>query len=273
MLAATVASANPRVAPPPPAPNRKPALPTYKPLELEIWAEAMMYEKRGDLDEAARKWADIARGDDAVANGYWNLADCEIRHERFDDARRALESYVKHPDADKEAGEALLAKLKKQPYRLSISGSEARGVIFVDGVKLTNSPATIELDEGEHAIHWIGPTAYDDATIRARPGQDDLHRMGGNEKAPTGGNVAIGVYGPVPLSREWEYNGQTFWVDRRFDLPPGHYSIPLYEPNRACSNITFDVPKDGFLFVFVKAERAGSRDCAPITVTSTKVKL
>jgi hypothetical protein len=114
---------------------------------------------------------------------------------------------------------------------------------------------------------------YDDATIRAKAGQDDLHRMGNNEKAPRGGNVAIGVYGSVPLSNEWEHNGQTFWVDRRFDLPPGHYSIPLYEPNRACSNIVFDVPKDGFVFVFVKAERQGSRDCSPITVTSTKVKL
>jgi hypothetical protein len=111
--------------------------------------------------------------------------------------------------------------------------------------------------------------------VHARAGQDDLKRMGSrDEKEPTGGNVAIGVYGSISLSREWDYKGNTFWVDRRFTLPPGHYDIPLYEPNRACSNIVFDVPRDGFVFVFVKAERVpGARDCSQITVKTTKVKL
>ncbi len=271
-LASGLAAAQPRLAPPPPPPNRKPALPTYTPLQLQLWAKAMMAEKRGDLDEAEREWDNVNRGE-PIANGLWNRADCAIRHERFREAIRALEEYVKLPDADKEAGDALIAKLKKMPYRVSISGSEPRGTIFVNGVKLTTSPATIELPDGEHAIHWISATRYDDATIRARAGQDDMRRFGTNEKAPTGGNVAIGVYGSVALSGEWEYKGNTFAVDKRFSLPPGHYDIPLYEPNRACSNIVFDVPRDGFVFVYVKAERGGSRDCSPITVTTHKVKL
>jgi hypothetical protein len=97
--------------------------------------------------------------------------------------------------------------------------------------------------------------------------------MGRSDKEPEGGNVAIGIYGSVSLSREWEFKGNTFWVDRRFQLPPGHYEIPLYEPNRACSNIVFDVPRDGMVFVFVNAERHPTRDCSNITVTATKVKL
>lgn len=271
-LVGDIAGAQPRLAPPPPPPDRKPALATYSPRQLETWAKAIMAEKRGDLDEAAREWDNVVRGE-PVANGYWNLADCELRHERYRDALRALEAYVKLDDADKEAGEAKIQKLKTMPYRLSISGGEPRGTIFVDGKKLATAPATIELPEGEHAIHWIGATRYDDRTVRARPGQDDVQRMGTNEKAPTGGNIAIGVYGSVALSNEWEYEGHTFTVDRRFTLPPGRYNIPLYEPNRACSNLVFDVPRDGFVFVFVKAERSPSRNCAQITVTTTKVKL
>ena len=246
-----------------------------------------MAEKRGDLDEAGGKWDSVVRSA-PVANGYWNLADVKIRHERFDEAIRALENYLKQPDADVAAGEAKIKKLKEMPFRLSISGIEAGGVIFVDGKKITNSPATLELPSGEYAIHWIGPTGYDDAVVHARDGHDDLKRMGSDKSdehrtrstsegsakhPPLGGNVAIGVYGSVRLSREWEYKGNTFWVDKRFELPPGHYDIPLYEPNRACSNIAFDVPRDGMVFVFVKAERLGGRDCSTITVTTTKVKL
>lgn len=267
-----VAFAQPRLAPPPPPPNRKPALASYTPQQLESWAKAMMAEKRGDLDQAEREWDGVVRGH-PVANGYWNLADCAIRHERFRDALRALEEYVKLPDADAEQGKARIEKLKTMPYRLSISGAESGGVIFVDGKKLTASPATIELPDGDHAIHWIGPTQYDDRTVHARAGYDQLERMGGRDRDPTGGNVAIGVYGSVSLSGPWDYKGQTFVVDKRFSLPPGHYDIPLYEPNRACSNIVFDVPRDGFVFVFVKAERSGSRHCSAITVTTTKVKL
>jgi hypothetical protein len=239
-----------------------------------VWGKAMIAEKRGDLDQAEREWDSVVRLD-PVANGYWNQADVAIRHERYSDALRALASYMKLDDADKEAGQALIDKLEHMPYRLSISGSEPGGVIFVDGVKLTTAPATIELDSGEHAIHWIGAKGFDDATVRAAPGKDDLRRMGtrSDDKDPEGGNVAIGIYGSVPLSLEWEYNGNTFWVDRRFTLPPGHYDIPLYEPNRACSNIVFDVPRDGMVFVYVKAERRGGRDCSSITVTPTKVKV
>lgn len=264
------ALAETRLAPPPPPPNRRPALATYSPAQLESWARAMMAEKRGDLDDAGREWEGLVRGE-AVANALWNLADVKIRHERLHEARRALEAYVKLPDADVAAGQALLDRLAKQPYRLSISGSE-RGVIFVDGKKIAASPATLELDPGRHAVHWIGERDYGDATVNAAPGKDDLQHMGSSEKEPAGGNVAIGVYGPVSLSREWEYKGQTFTVDRRFTLPPGHYDIPLYEPNRACSNLVFDVPRDGMVFVFVKAEQSTTQ-CAPITVTTTKVKL
>lgn len=270
-LAGGLAGAQPRVAPPTPPPNRKPALATYTPQQLQSWAEAIMAEKRGDLDEAGSKWDGVVRGQ-PVANGYWNLADVKIRHERYHEALRALEQYIKLDDADKEAGEALIKKLKSMPFRLSISGSEARGVIFVDGVKIANSPATLELDPGKHAIHWIGEKDYGDHTVNASPGKDDLQRMGSSETEPAGGNVAIGVFGPVSLSRDWEYKGQTFVVDQRFTLPPGHYDIPLYEPNRACSNIVFDVPRDGMVFVFVKAEQSTTQ-CAPITVTTTKVKL
>lgn len=230
-----------------------------------------MAEKRGDLDQAEREWNNVVRGE-PVANGYWNLADCAIRHERFSDARRALEAYVKLPDADVAAGEALIAKLKAMPFRLSISGADPRGVIFVNGKKFGVSPATIELEDGRHAIHWISAEGYDDAIVHARKGNNELKRMATHEREPTGGNVAIGVFGSVALSREWKYKGNTFTVDRRFQLPPGHYDIPLYEPNRACSNIVFDVPRDGFVFVFVKAERNAGRDCSDITVTTTKVK-
>ncbi|MFN0248174.1 MAG: tetratricopeptide repeat protein [Kofleriaceae bacterium] len=266
------ADARPRVAPPPPPPNRKPALATYTPVQLELWAEAMIAEKRGDLDEAGSKWDSVVRSE-PVANGYWNLADVKIRHGRYDEAIRALENYVKQPDADVAAGEALLQKLKEMPFKLYVSAIEAGGVLFVNGKKLTTSPATLEFDKGEYALHWIGPRGYDDMTVNAKPGKDDLRRMGGSDKEPEGGNVAIGIYGSVALSREWEYKGQTFWVDRRFDLPPGRYDIPLYEPNRACSTIAFEVPRDGMVFVFVKAERNPSRGCSDITVTTTKVKL
>lgn len=265
------AGAQNRVAPPPPAPNRRPALVTYSPLQLELWAKAILAEKRGDLDDAGREWENVVRVE-PIANGYWNLADVKIRHERYDEALRALRQYIKLPDADVAAGEALIAKLTTQPYRLSISGIEARGSIFVDGVRIASSPATLELDPGQHAIHWIGERGYADATVRAAPGKDDVQRMGDHDVEPTGGNVAIAVFGPLPLSREWEYKGQTFTVDARFTLPPGHYDIPLYEPNRACSTIAFDVPRDGMVFVFVKSEPRRRLDCFPITVTTTKVK-
>jgi hypothetical protein len=265
------ASAQPRVAPPAPAPNRKPALATFTPQQLEWWGEAMMMEKRGDLDGAASKWETIVRSE-PNANGYWNLADVKIRHERYHEAIRALESYVKLPEADVAAGQALIKKLKTMPYRGYFSAIEAGGVIFVDGKKVSATPVTIEFPDGEYAIHWIGPRGYDDTILHAKAGGDDLKRMGQSDKEPTGGNVAIAIYGSVSLSREWEYKGNTFWVDRRFDLPPGRYDIPLYVPNRACSNIVFDVPRDGMVFVFVKAERTG-RDCSSITVTTTKVKL
>ncbi len=268
VISGSHADAQPRVAPPPPAPNRKPALTTFTPIQLEMWGEAMMAERRGDLDAAGSKWERIVRVE-PIANGFWNLADVKIRHERYHEAVRALESYIKHPDADVAAGEALLAKLEAMPYRAYFSGDEAGGVLFVDGKKIASSPATIEFPDGDYAVHWIGPRGYHHDVIHAKAGRDELRRMG-STKDKTGGNVVIAVHGSVAVSNEWQYKGKTFWVNRRFDLPPGHYDIPLYEPNRACSNIVFDVPRDGTVFVFVRAART-SRDCSNITVTATKV--
>src|SRR5688572_29555141 len=72
--------------------KRMPASARYSAQALSLFVDAIVYDKRGDLELASRNYRD-ANAAGEQANTYYNLADLERRRENYPDAITAYEKY------------------------------------------------------------------------------------------------------------------------------------------------------------------------------------
>ena len=272
------ASAAPRVAPPTPPAKRKPAQVTFTPDQLFEFAKAVIADKRGDLVGAEHHYENVNRGA-PIADVHWNLADVALRRERLNEAVKQLEKYIAlvESEADKQAAAKLIDEIKARPYRLGVSGTEPGGVLFVDGVRFPqNAPVVMELDPGSHVVDWIGREGYERTQHGGSLMGSAITRMGEHEAARNvvrGGNVILAMNDVMPSYGVWERDGVSYNMNARIQLAPGHYDLPYYDGKLACTNLVFDVPRDGVVYVFVTASRPKPGTyCHAITITQTKVK-
>jgi tetratricopeptide (TPR) repeat protein len=250
----------------PPKPVRKPPPAGIDKEQLSSYVEAILKDKEGDLDGAVSRYQRIKD----LPPVMYNMADLERRMENYE---RAVELYKKYlelaPNApDRAAVQKLIDQLQKTPTTLVVDGDDLDAVVFIDGKAVGPSPLVTQLADGMHVVDRIGPNSYDHRAVDAKP-MKHVHQRGyGNEKT---GNVVMSS--PVAYSGSWRDGDKQFRMHERFTLPPGRVDTYLFEPGRACSPISFQVPADGVVYVYVDAprERPAKGTCTPIKVTAQKI--
>ena len=250
----------------PPKPVRKSPPPGIDNEQLSAYVEAILKDKEGDLDGAILRYQRIKE----LPVALYNMADLE---RRMEDYERAVELYKKYLEAapnapDRAAVQKLIDQLQRTPTTLVVDGDDLDAVVFIDGKPAGPSPLVTQLADGNHVVDRIGPASYDYRLVDAKP-MKHVHQRGyGNEKT---GNVVMSS--PAPYSGSWRDGGKEFRMHDRFTLPPGRVDTYYFEPGRACSPISFEVPADGVVFVYVDAprERQSKGTCIPIKVTAQKI--
>ena len=259
VLLSSVAAAAPN------KPVRKPAPPNLAADRLDEFVEAVLYDKAGDYERAVSNYE---RAGKDLPNVLYNIADLYRRMERFEDAIEAYKKYLEaSPKApDRAAVEKLVAELAKMPTILVVDGDDLDAVVFVDGKLVGASPITMPLPDGEHVVDRIGPATHTHDTVYAKAMKDE-HVSGHRDES---GNVVLSTN--IHYGGSWEDGGHTFEMDRRFTLPAGRYDTFLFKPGLSCTPLSFQVPPEGLVYVFVDGPRdLSSKQCAQITVRAQKV--
>jgi tetratricopeptide (TPR) repeat protein len=249
----------------PTKPVRKPAPPELPADRLSYFVDAVIHDKQGDYDRAISSYRTAADGKQHAAIVY-NIADLERRSEDFEEAIRDYKKYLElAPQApDRAAVLQLIAQLEKTPASVVIDGEDLDGLVFIDGKRAGTSPLVTSLGDGWHTIDRIGPDSYLHDTINARPLMQK-HVTSYSDSAK--GNVILSTSSTYGGS--WKDREVTYRLNQRFELPPGKYETYFVDPGRACSPLTFQVPRDGLVYVYVDApDDKRKRDaCIPIKVT------
>ena len=279
VLAALLALTGSAIAGPAFGPPPKPGPPVRKPASLEFsadalgeFAEAMMADKAGQLEQAKdhyRRSLDDVKQPAAL----YNMADVERRMERYKDA---IETYGKYleaaPDApDRADVEALIEKLKQTPPIITVDGDDARALVFLDGVLVGPSPQTIQIPPGWHAVDRVGPTSFEHDAFEAKP-LDMRHLEAPSRKEETG-NVVFTASSGLQMSGSWKDGDRMWRFPHRNDLPAGRHETVAFNEKYLCNSIVFDVPKgDGVFYVYIDAGAKPDRSaCMPFTVKTKKL--
>jgi tetratricopeptide (TPR) repeat protein len=264
LLAGGIAAASPSQG----KPVRKPAPPDMESDRLSRFVDAIIADKRGDLDDAVNRYQSANSGKDYPAVHY-NLADLHRRRERWDEAIRSYEKYLElAPSApDRAAVQKIIEQIKKTPQQIVVDGEDLDAVVFVDGKPAGPSPLVTTLPEGDHVIDRIGPESYQHDYVNAKP-MKDQHVTAYRDGT---GNVVLAT--STSYGGSWQDGEVTYKMNQRFTLKPGRYDTYFFSPGRACSPVSFQVPADGVVFVFIDAPRKLVRDgCTPIKVTAQKIQ-
>ena len=264
VLASSVAFASPQK-----KPVRKPAPVDLPADRLSYFADAVIADKAGDLDTAVNRYRSALSGDKEHAAIVYNIADLDRRREKYEDAIKGYKKYLElAPDAkDRAAVQKLIDDIAKTPMTIVIDGEDLDAVVFVDGKPAGPSPVVMSLPDGEHVIDRIGPASYKHDYVTARPMAQQHVTAYSNERA---GNVVLAT--SARYSGSWRDREIEYRMNDRFTLPPGRYDTYFFEPGRACSPLSFQVPADGLVYVFVDAPRERSANCVPIKVTAQKIQ-
>jgi len=234
---------------------------------LEYFVDGVMLDKAGDLELAASRYRSASDGM-KHANIAYNIADLE---RRMEDWRAAIEMYKKYlelaPDApDRAAVQKLIEQIEKTPQAIYVDGEDLDGVVFIDGKPAGPSPLATTLTEGRHVVDRIGPSSHSHRTVMARPMQHE-HITSHSDDT---GNVVLST--SSSLGGSWKDGKTEYQMNARFALPPGRYDTYFMRPGWACSPLSFEVPKDGLVYVFIDAPKEKSGECIPIKVTSQKIQ-
>jgi tetratricopeptide (TPR) repeat protein len=267
ILAAATAAAGPS----PTAPRRKPATDKLTPEALSTFVDAIVADKAGDLDTAARRYEDASRTD-PQPNVAFNLADVYRRMEKIPKAIKSYQKYLElAPDAaDRKEVERLIAQLGKTPAVVVIDGEDLDAVVLVDGKLVGPSPAVVRPATGKHTADRIGPASFRHHQFEAKPTATEQLRS--NSDGETGNVVISGS----PMNHyAWTDRDIPYEIGRRMTFAPGHYETYLSTPSYACSPIVFDVPRgDDLTYVYIDAGTPTNRgDCVPIKVRQQTIRL
>lgn len=251
----------------PPKPVRKPPPPNLDADRIEAYVDAVLLDRSGDYDRAIDRYR---RFDKDEPNILYNIADL---YRRMENPKEAIVYYKKYlaaapAAADRAIVGKLIEQLEKTPQTIVVDGDDLDAVVFIDGKAVGPSPYVGTLTEGDHAVERIGPQSYTHETVAAKP-LGERHLSGyAREDA---GNVVMSS--PVRYSGSWTDGGKTFRMHERFALPPGRVDTFFFEPGRACSPVSFEVPQDGVVYVWIEAPREMKRGgaCTPIKVTAQKL--
>lgn len=234
---------------------------------MSSFVDAVIEDKRGEIDRAISLYhSDRLEG---VPAATYNLANL---YHRKEEPRRAAELYKKYleqsPSApDRAAVQKLIEQLEKTPFQVVVDGDDFDAVVFIDGKPAGPSPLVTTLTDGWHTIDRIGPETYENEKVEARPMWD--RRVTGSQRDQTGNVVLSSSYAYNP---SWKDGDKRFNLHSRFTLPPGRVDTFFMEPGRGCSPISFDVPKDGVVFVYLEVPRDPVKSgCTPIKVTAQKI--
>jgi tetratricopeptide (TPR) repeat protein len=247
----------------PPKPVRKAAPPGLDAEQVSAYVEAIIADKAGDYDGARSRYQRIK---DVAAITY-NMADLE---RRMEDYKRAIELYKKYLDLapnapDRAAVQRLIDQLAKTPMTLVVDGDDLDAVVFLDGKPAGSSPLVTRVADGFHVVDRIGPDSYIHDTFEAKPlGYE--HTTANSERL---GNVVMST---PAYGGSWHDGDKTFQMNARFTLPPGRVDTYFMRPGRACSPLSFVVPADGLVYVYIDAPRENPKGgCTPIKVTAQKI--
>lgn len=263
LFASTVAFASPG------KPVRKPAPAELTADRLAYFADAVTADKAGDLDTAHNRYRSASDGKEHAALVY-NMADIDRRREHYEAAIAGYKKYLAlAPNApDKAAVEKLIAQLASMPMRIVVDGDDLDAVVFVNGKPAGPSPLATSLPDGEHIIDRIGPTAYRHDVVIAKPLGYQHITAYSTERA---GNVVMST--PIRHGGSWRDGDHEYRMNQRFTLAPGRYDTYFFSPGRACSPLSFQVPADGLVFIYIDGPRELKRDgCTPIKVTTQKIQ-
>jgi tetratricopeptide (TPR) repeat protein len=244
---------------------RKPAPPGLDKDQLEAYVEAILKDKEGDYDAAINRYQRIK---DVAAITY-NMADLERRQE---DYKRAIELYKKYLDLepnapDRAAVQKLIDQLAKTPTTLVVDGDDLDAVVFLDGKPVGPSPFVTQVADGYHVVDRIGPDSYIHDAFEAKPLGYEHETAHSGERL---GNVVMST--SARYGGSWQDGDKTFQMNARFTLPPGRVDTYFFKPGRACSPISFEVPADGVVYVYIDAPREMTKGgCTPIKVTAQKI--
>jgi tetratricopeptide (TPR) repeat protein len=254
---------------PPSKPVRKPA-PVGLPADrLSAFADAVIADKQGDYDTAVSRYRSAMDGKEHAAIIY-NIADLDRRRERYDQAIRGYKQYLAlAPNApDRAAVQRLIDQLAKTPMTLVVDGEDLDAVVFIDGKPAGPSPLVTSLPDGDHVVDRVGPSSFRHEWIRAVPmGHQQVTAYHRDDP----GNVVIST--TLRYYNSWRDGGAEFRTNDRFQLEPGRYDTYLVRPGYACTPLSFQVPADGVVYVFIEAPRDHKGDrCMPIKVTAQKLQ-
>ena len=252
----------------PPKPVRKPPPPGLTAEQLDNFVDAVIEDKKGELGRAINEYRSSSLADVPAAT--YNIADLYLRQEDYDDAVKYYKKYLEQaPSApDREAVQKLIEQIQKTPAQVVVSGDDFDAVVFIDGKPAGASPLVTSVAEGKHIVDRIGPTSYVHGYIEAKPMEHE-HVAAYEHHMKKDGNVilssSLGTVG------SWKDGDKQYEMGHRFTLPPGRHDTFYWEPGRTCSPISFEVPKDGLVYVFVDGDRNAKSKCIPIKVTAQKI--
>jgi tetratricopeptide (TPR) repeat protein len=246
----------------PPKAMRKPAPTGLDAEALDTFVQAVLLDKAGDYDAA------ITRYDrdklDNIPEVVYNIADLHRRSEEWDRAIKAYKKYLElAPNApDRAAVQKLIDQIEKTPQTIVVDGEDFDAVVFIDGKLAGPSPLVTSLPDGHHVVERIGPASYEHESVMAAPKQN-RHITG---YAEAKGNVVMSSNSGYGGS--WRDGDKFFQMNGRFTLPPGRVDTFWFQAGRACSPISFEVPAEGMVYVFVDAPKDPKRGaCTPIKVS------
>ncbi|HEY4057460.1 MAG TPA: hypothetical protein VGM39_12670 [Kofleriaceae bacterium] len=287
VVAVLAAAAGVAAAPKVVTPSRKPADPDMTPTQLQHMAAAVVLDKAGELGNAVREYEAVLKEDQPAPSIYWNMADIERRREDYRQALKDLVEYQKHVTTEKEkaAAQKLMDAIAATPYRLAITGIDTYPTaVYIDGVHVGTGPMVLDLPDGPHTLDMITSERYLQRDITAKKmGTDYTAIPRPPLPASERGNVIISGSPEWNSSMSWRDDhykdkgeDKMFWLPGRITLPPGHYETEIggrdRSERRACSPLVFDVPRDGIIFLYLKAEpREDPRACQNFNVVTQKV--
>jgi tetratricopeptide (TPR) repeat protein len=249
-------------------PVRKPAPATLTSDQLRDFVDAIINDKAGRYEEAISDYKQVDKEEPAIV---YNIADIDRRREDYEDAIKGYKKYLDlAPNApDRAAVQKLIIELEKTPARLVVDGDDLDAVVFIDGKPAGPSPLVTTLAEGEHIVDRIGPTSHSHQRVIAKPLMNQHISGYYSEKT---GNVVMST--TTTYGGSWTDRDKQYRMNDRFTLPPGRHDTYFFQPGRACSPVSFEVPPgDAVVYVFIEAPRELDRGkCTPIKVHVQKLQ-